>query len=236
VFSVTPNATSNPVLVVQDGESDSGFTIGLPQLIATSGGTALTLDDHNVLVRATGAQKTATSLTAGAPNQKVIEMGNTGADVYLLDTGSSQLWRYPFGVAGFNPSPQAFFTSDKPDLTKAKSFVFDNTSLYILDTSNAVHKFDINTANPESFTVHARTPLKSATAVLTYPGLNYVWVADPASGRIVQMDRSGNYVRTYVSGTASLDLTRMTSIAVGPNGHSLYVLVGSRVLDFPVRP
>jgi hypothetical protein len=236
VFSVTPNATSNPVQVVQDGETDSGFTIGMPQLVATAGGTVLALDDHNTLVRATGASKTATSLTAGAPNQKVVAMENTGPDVYLLDTGSDQLWRYPYGVAGFNPSPQAFFTSNKPDLTKARSFVFDGTSLYVLDSTNAIHKFDIDTANPQPFTVHARTPLRGATTVFTDTGLNYVWVADPASGRIVQLDKSGNYVRTYVSASSAMRLRAMTDMAVGPNGHAIYVLAGSKIFDFPVLP
>ncbi len=236
VFSVTPNATSNPVQVVQDGESDSGFTIGMPELITTAGATALTFDNHNVLVRANGASKTATSLTAGAQNQKVAAIANTGPDVYLLDTGSDQLWRYPYGVAGFNPSPQAFFTSDKPDLTKARSFVFDSTSLYVLDDTNAVHKYDIDTANPQPFVVHARTPLKGATQVFTDAGLNYVWVADPASGRIVQLDKSGNYVRTYVSGSPAMRLRQISSVAVGPNGHTLYVLIGAKVFDFPVLP
>ena len=206
VYSVTPNATSNPGLVVQAGETDSGFTIGVPRQLATAGATALVLDDHSVLVRASGASKTATSLTAGAQNLKVAAIANTGADVYLLDTGSGQLWRYQYGVAGFNPPPQAFFTSNKPDLTHAKSLAFDSSSLYVLSTSGLVRKFDINTANPQPFTVHARTPLRAPSAVFTDVGLNNVWIADPSTGRIVQLDKSGNYQRTYMSGAASMDL------------------------------
>jgi hypothetical protein len=234
VFSVTPNATSNPALVVQAGETDSGFTIGVPQQVATAGATALVLDDHDVLVRATGAAKTATSLTAGAQNLKVAAIANTGPDVYMLDTGSGQLWRYQYGVAGFNPPPQAFFTSNKPDLTRARSLAFDSTSLYVLDTSGVVKKFDIATANPQPFTLHARTPLKAPSAVFTDVGLNNVWVADPPTGRIIQLDKAGNYQRTYMSASSSMNLTKIESIAVGPAGNTLYVLSGSRLYDFPV--
>lgn len=234
VFSVAPNATSNPALVVQAGETDSGFTVGVPQQLASAGTTALVLDDHNVLVRANGTAKTATSLTAGAQNLKVGAIANTGADVYMLDTGSGQLWRYQYGVAGFNPPPQAFFTSNKPDLTHAKSLAFDSSSLYVLDTSGTVRKFDINTANPQPFTIHAPTRLKAPSTVLTDVGLNNVWIADPPTGRIVQFDKAGNYQRTYMSSTSAMKLTRIDSIAVGPAGNTLYVLSGSKLFDFPV--
>jgi hypothetical protein len=234
VYSVTPNATSNPGLVVQAGETDSGFTIGLPRQLATAGSTALVLDDHSVLVRASGTSKTATSLTAGAQNLKVAAIANTGADVYLLDTGSGQLWRYQYGVAGFNPPPQAFFTSNKPDLTHARSLAFDSSSLYVLSTTGSVRKFDINTANPQPFTVHARTPLRAPSAVFTDVGLNNVWVADPPTGRIVQLDKAGNYQRTYMSAASSMDLSKIDSIAVGPAGNTLYVLSGAKLYDFPV--
>jgi hypothetical protein len=234
VFSITPNATSNPALVVQAGETDSGFTVGLPQQLASAGSTALVLDDHDVLVRATGSSKTATSLTAGAQNLKVGAIANTGADVYVLDTGSGQLWRYQYGVAGFNPPPQAFFTSNKPDLTHARSFAFDSSSLFVLDTSGTVRKFDINTANPQPFTVHLRTPLKAPSSLFTNAGLNNVWIADPPTGRIVQLDKSGIYERTYVSASPSMNLTNIEGIAAGPAGKTLYVLSGSRLYDFPV--
>jgi DNA-binding beta-propeller fold protein YncE len=152
----------------------------------------------------------------------------------MLDTGSGQLWRYQYGVAGFNPPPQAFFTSNKPDLTRAKSLAFDSTSLYVLDTSGVVKKFDINTANPQPFAVHARTPLKAPSAVVTDVGLNNVWVADPPTGRIIQLDKAGNYQRTYMSASPAMNLTKIESIAVGPAGNTLYVLSGSRLYDFPV--
>ncbi len=234
VFSIAPNATSNPALVVQAGESDSGFTVGVPQELASAGSTALVLDDHDVLVRANGSAKTATSLTAGAPNLKVGAIANTGADVYVLDTGSGQLWRYQYGVAGFNPPPQAFFTSNKPDLTHAQSLAFDSSSLYVLDNSGSVRKFDINTANPQPFTVRARTPLKAPSTVFTDVGLNNVWIADPPTGRIVQLDKSGKYQRTYISASPSMNLTKIESIATGPSGNTLYVLSGSKLYDFPV--
>jgi sugar lactone lactonase YvrE len=165
---------------------------------------------------------------------KVGAIANTGADVYVLDTGSGQLWRYQYGVAGFNPPPQAFFTSNKPDLTHARSFAFDSSSLFVLDTSGTVRKFDINTANPQPFTVHLRTPLKAPSSLFTNAGLNNVWIADPPTGRIVQLDKSGIYERTYVSASPSMNLTNIEGIAAGPAGKTLYVLSGSRLYDFPV--
>ncbi|HEX6506862.1 MAG TPA: hypothetical protein VF221_04445 [Chloroflexota bacterium] len=234
VFSVTPNATSNPAQVVQAGETDSGFTIGIPQQLASSGNTALVMDDHNVLVRDSAGTKTATSLTLGDQNQKVSTMGSTGPDVYLLDTATSQLWRYPYGVAGFNPPPQAFFSPNKPDLTHSISFAFDGSSLFILDANGTVRKFAFLTGNPQPFTLHLRTPLKHPATLFTVSGSNFLWITDPGSGSVVQVDKSGNYSRTYVTGTGSMDLTHAQSMSVGPAGNTIYLLSGSKLYDFPV--
>jgi hypothetical protein len=104
----------------------------------------------------------------------------------------------------------------------------------VLDNSGSVRKFDINTANPQPFTVRARTPLKAPSTVFTDVGLNNVWIADPPTGRIVQLDKSGNYQRTYISASPSMNLTKIDSIATGPSGNTLYVLSGSKLYDFPV--
>lgn len=237
VFSVTPYSTSNPALILQDGETDSGFTIGMPKHIATDGATALVLDDHNVLVRDAAGVKTAASLPQITQTpQNVVTLGTSDPDVYLLDTANNQLWRYPSAVSGFNPEPAEYFTPGTPNtptLTHAVWFAFDQNALYILQGNGSVQKFDLQ-ANPERFAVNLHTPLQKPLSIFTGPGLNFVWIADPANSRIVQFDKSGSFIRTFRSGTAEMDFSQIRSFAVSSDGHTMYVLCGAKLFAFPV--
>jgi hypothetical protein len=241
VFSVRPYSTSNPDLVVQDGESDSGFTVGMPTQVATDGSSLLILDEHNVLVRDAAGTKTATSLAQPTQTpEKVVAMGSLDPDVYLLDVANGQLWRYPAAVSAFSPPPAGYFTpptASTPNLSHAVSFAFDQSALYILQGDGTVQKFDLQ-ANPQQFTIHLHTPLNKPVSIFTEPGLNYVWIADPANGRILQLDKSGGFVRAFRSGTSAMDFHHILSLAVSPDGRLMYVLCGSttggKLFQFPV--
>jgi hypothetical protein len=226
---VTPNATSNPTQIVTAGETDTGFTFGNPVLIATDGATALVLDDKNVIVRDLAGNKSATSLTPGVPTPHYVEMESSDPDIYLLDTASSQVWRYPYGVSGFNPPPNQYFDTTKPALGDAVSFVYDGNSLYILRGDGSILKFD-NQANPVKFSVNTRLPLSHPVAIYSDQGLKDLWIADPANQRVVEIGKDGSYVRTYTSSA----FASIKSMAVGPAGNTVYVLSGSKLLSFPV--
>jgi len=239
VFSITPNATSNPSLIVTAGDQINGFTVGTPTQIAVDGSTALVLDDRNVLVRDSAGTKTATALTQPAPKVTFAWMAVADPDVYLLDTSNSQLWRYPQAVSFFNPTPQGFFTSNVPSVGQSISFAFDRTYVYLLKRDGTVLKFDILQANPQKWvtdTRSLRTPLQNPVALYPDPNSNFVWIADPANSRIVQFDKSGGYVRSYVSGNSNMDLSQIKSLTVAASGKTTYayVLCGSKVFDFPV--
>jgi hypothetical protein len=235
VFSLTPNATSNPSLIAQTGDQYSGFTVGVPQQLATDGTTALVLDDHNVLVRDAAGVKTATSLTQQGQTQKIVAIVASDPDVYLLDTASNQIWRYPTAVTGFNPAGAAYFVPPStPDLTHAVSLAMDGSSLFVLQGDGQVLKYDYQ-ANRQPFTVSLRLPLRRPTSIFTTATLPSVWIADPANGRILQLSKTGQYLRTYVS-ASPMDLSQLRSFGVSSGGHVMYVLTGSKLYDFSVTP
>jgi hypothetical protein len=227
VFSVTPSSPANPTQIVTAGETDTGYTIGIPTQIATDGATALVLDDKNVIVRDLDGNKSATSLTPGVPNPHYVQMDSSDPDIYLLDTASSQVWRYPYGVSGYTPPANQYFDTTKPPLGNAVSFVYDGLDLYILKSDGTILKFD-NQANPVKFAPNTRTPLNKPVAIYSDQGLKDLWIADPSNKRIVEIGKDGTYVRTYVS-NAFGSATRMV---VGPAGNTVYLLSGSKLLSF----
>ncbi|MGH2448495.1 MAG: hypothetical protein ACRDFS_07830 [Chloroflexota bacterium] len=234
VYSVSSNASHGPTAVVSAGDVVDGFVVHNPVQIAADGTEALILDSTNTLIRDAAGTETATSLASAEPNQSIAAMAVFDPDVYLVDTKNSQLWRYADAVAGYNPTAQAYFTSDIPDLSHASSLAFDTSSTYVLLSSGKVLKYGYLLANTEPFTLNLRTPLGSSASLFTSPGLHYVWIADPAHSRIVQLTPSGRYVRTYLSGTTSMQLGHVSSFSVGPNGNTMYVLTGGRLFDFSV--
>lgn len=237
VLSVKASVSgSNPTTIVHSGEVVSGFTIGTPKQIATAGTTALVFDDHNILVRYQNGARTATALTEPDQGEKIVAMSTEDPDVYLLDRGSSQVWRYPAATTAVNPTAMSYFgAAAPPHLQHAVSLAMDGTDMYILLSNGTVLKYD-NFANARKFTIHLRTPLRNPTIISTASGLPDLWIADPAQGRIVQINKSGGYVRSYVSRTASMNLHNLKAMAIGPAGNTLYVVVGSKLLDFTVTP
>jgi hypothetical protein len=234
VLSYSTNSTSSsPTTIVESNEVDSNFTIGTPLYITSDNATALVLDDHNTLVRYSNGTKTATTLTQPSPNEHIISMQTEDPDVYTLDTANSQIWRYPFAVTGYNPRSEGYFQPTAPDFHHAVAFAMDGTDVFVLQSDGTVDKYD-NQALRQPFTAQLRTPFKHATLITTDPGLKDLWIADPATGRIIQLDKSGTYVRTYESGTHSFSFSTITSIAIGPDGNTLYVVAGNILYKFNV--
>ncbi len=235
VFSVTAQPNQNPAQVSVAGDQYSGFTFGTPQLLATSGTTAYILDNNNVLLRDTAGTTSATSLASGTqtttPKYTAMDATPDG-NVFLLDSAGDQVWRFSNGA----PPPATYWDSNPPTLKDAVSFAFDSSYLYILKSTGGVLKYDLaNVPQPHQFTTNLKTPLTHPTMIYTDAAQKYVWIADPAHSRILQLQKDGTYVRTYLS-AGPMDLSRMKGMTVGPAGNTVYVMAGSKLYDFPVTP
>jgi hypothetical protein len=237
VYSVT--GTSSPTQIIQAGEQDSGFTVGTPVQLTTSGSTALVLDDANTLINYQGGTKTAQSLQPKSSAEKIVQMVNMGSDIYVLDVNGSQVWKYAGAAVGTSAPVQGFFSGTTPNISQAVSLVLDDKSMYILNRDGSVLKFNLSNAASQQFTVQLRAglaKLNSPNYIFTDAGLKYVWIADPKNSRIIQLDKQGRYDRTYWSGTNAMDLTQMRALAVPPGGKTIYVLAGQKVFNFPLQP
>lgn len=236
VFSITPGSKTPATEIIQDGEQITGIAAGTPVQLTNDGATALVLDDKTNLISDNNGTKAAQTLAqpANTPT-KPSGMASVDPDIYILDPANSQVWRYPGAAGGLSPTPQGFFPSPGPKLGDAVGITMDGTSMWILERSGNVLKYDMQ-AHQQPFSLSLRLPLKNPNAIYTDAGLNYVWIADPANQRIVQVDKAGHYSRSYASGTAAINLSQVKSIAVPPGGKTLYVLTSSKLYSFPVVP
>lgn len=236
VYSLPPTPGASPTVIVQSGDQYNGFTIGTPQEVGSAGPIALVYDDHNTLVRDNAGNKTAVSLTQPSPAQKITQMVGFNTDIYLLDVAGNQIWRYPDSAVANNP-PTGFFSPNTPDIGQAVSFTVDSTDMYILKTNGQVLKYDEQSAGQQKYSPSFRQPLTKPSFIFTDDGLKYIWIADPGTGRIVQINKAtGAYVRAYVSGSAGMDLSSIKGLTVQSGGKTLYVLTGNKIYSFPIAP
>jgi hypothetical protein len=238
VYSVAPNSapSSSPTQIVQASETDSGIQVGTPMEIATAGAIALVLDDSNNLVLDNAGTKTAFGLTKASPAQHVTAMVANGTDVYMLDAVGGQIWKYASAASGVNSSPTGLFSATT-DLSQAVSLTNDDAALYIMMKDGSVVKYDYQGNKQTIAMPQLRVPLQNPTAIFTDAGLAYLWIADPANNRVIQVNKkTGKYVRSYVPGTTAIDFTGISALVVPPNGKTLYVLSRKKLVDFPVTP
>jgi len=162
-------------------------------------------------------------------------MASFDPDVYLLDAANNKIWRYAGAAGGSSQTPTSFFASPSTKLNSPISLALDDTSVYALQSDGTVQKFD-NQGNAQKFSMNLRVPLKNPVSIFTDAGLNYVWIADPGNQRIVQVDKNGNYVRSYAASTKAMDFSRLRTVSVFSKGSTIYVLAGTKIFDFPLAP
>ncbi|MBM2809246.1 MAG: hypothetical protein HW416_5 [Chloroflexi bacterium] len=117
-------------------------------------------------------------------------------DLFLVDTGASQVWRYPARAVGALGS--IVLTSDQePRLSSVVDLATDG-NLYLLFGDGQIEKLAPGGAVlPFDGEVPDR-PLRNAVAVYAHPDLDRIWVLDPVESRVVEFTVEGRYTRQYV--------------------------------------
>jgi hypothetical protein len=141
------------------------------------------------------------SLGSASEWQFPTEITNFDERLYILDNGAASIWKYfPDGENLLPREDERTLTLPDADLAHARdlaiysedgslALVYDDGRIRYYDTLSGRIKWDELTLLQNGFTV----PLFSPTAVkMIGPGANAsVFVADPGSGRIVEIGRGG---------------------------------------------
>jgi hypothetical protein len=116
---------------------------------------------------------------------------------YVLEREASKIWRYA-GVEGGYGSKQDWLTAGtEPDLTSIFSWTIDG-SIWFLSETGKVFKFTRGNQDTLSFT-DVIPQLSRPTAIYTNEELKFVYLLERETGRIVVVDKEGNYQAQYFS-------------------------------------
>jgi hypothetical protein len=158
--------------------------------------------------------------------QRIGPAAATYDDLFLLDTGRAEIWRYPSrlpGAAGIVVADAA----REPALGTAVDLATDG-NLYVLLPDGRIGKLASGGGRlPFNGTVPDR-PLAAPVALFAHPDLDRVWVLEPSAGRVVELSNQGVYLRQYVF--APEMLRNAVGLHADPRARELRVLTPQDVL------
>ena len=141
----------------------------------------------------------------GTAKKKVIEKTWDGdilayaytGNVYLLDKNANIIWRYQGTGDGFGAKQNWIAPKITPDFKNAKQIVIDGTIWVLSDPFN-ISRF--SQGSPQSFKPQGVYPgIVNIAAIHSNEENKYIYLLDKENGRIVVLEKNGNYKAQYVS-------------------------------------
>jgi hypothetical protein len=152
-------------------------------------------------------------------------------DLYILDSGANEIWRYPAGPNGYTTQPQRYFTDYVPELADAIDMEIDtNGNIYVLHGSGRITKYFFGRLEVFEFEALPQ-PLSRPSAIFLNlsPFDRAFFITDPGWGSIYTTTLTGDFLQNYkdaedtvfeaVSGVYNLDQPPHTYFTAGNGLH-----------------
>jgi hypothetical protein len=168
---------------------------------------------------------------------RVVAGGGYAGNLYLLDAGKSQIYKYLPSAAGY-PGPVTDYLQTPVDLSTGVDMAIDG-HIYVLQANGEVIKLLRGEKQPFPMT-GLDVPLKDPRAIFCTEAVASVYVVDAGEQRIVQFSKEGTFQRQFrYGGQEEPDLfadLRDVSVAEGETLARVYVLARNRLVVFPLPP
>jgi hypothetical protein len=154
-------------------------------------------------------------------------------DLYVLDSGANEIWRYRAGASVYNSAPQRYFTDYVPDLSDAVDLAIDtNGNFYVLHGSGRVEKFFNGRPEPFEF-IGLPQPISRATAFFINLSLydRTLFVTNPNNGSLYSTALNGTFLANYKDVNNAIFST-LTGIYIQDRPPYIYVSAGSDLYYF----
>lgn len=155
--------------------------------------------------------------------QSIVDMKVYNNNIYLLDAGKGQIWKYLPTEDGY-ASKSAYFQSEAYAI-RARSFAFDQ-SIYVAQ-AKLLTKYTSGLQDGFSPQYPGAEPMISRVITSSDDELVYVW--DKEKGVIISLTQDGAYQRTY---EADL-LKKAASVEVYQK--NAYALLGPKLYQLPLK-
>lgn len=154
-------------------------------------------------------------------------------DLYVLDAGAGEIWRYPAGTDSYNSIPQRYFTDVEPDLSDAIDMAIDtNGNIYVLHASGRISKYFLG--RPEVFEFQGLPqPLARPSAFhLTLSLFDRAFlIADPGGGHLYVTALTGTFLSNYKDTENSI-FNALSGVFNQDRPSVVYITAGNRLYYF----
>ena len=119
-----------------------------------------------------------------------------GGNLYIVDQGANQIWRYRPGSTGYEGDPEPYFASGKqPDMTGVQAVAIDG-NVWLLFADGRLLKFFAG--DQRNFDFQGLPSKLSAPTALAVPlEGDHVYILDAGNARIVETTKEGKFLRQF---------------------------------------
>lgn len=220
--------------VVSTGASVGGYVVGglwkMTWVAAmdnrVSSGLLVVTDDRRLLEHSPRRGLRLLALAGTERWQQPAAMASYRGNLYILDGGANQIFRYAPTANGYDNAPDEWFSPAKVrDLRGAVDMAIDG-AIYILYGTGRLEKFRLG--DKQAFSLEGLAqPLQQPAALYTDVDdeTKHVYVADPGAKRVVQFDKDGKFVRQFRFAEGNF-FARITDLRVDEANARLYFTAG----------
>lgn len=153
--------------------------------------------------------------------------------VYLLDTGVGQVWKYTL-VGGELGGGGSYFRSAFNPLKESIDLAIDG-AVYVLQKNGTVLKYFGRQPQPYAITGLPDPFVKVAALAVSGPDQfrGSVFVLDGVAGSVVELDKTGKFVRQYRG--ANDEFADAQDMSYDPTSNTIYVATKDKLFSFLVQ-
>src|SRR3989339_113087 len=156
--------------------------------------------------------------------QNVVDMGEYYGNLYLLDKGAKQIWKYVAGTTNFSNRNAYLPQSSEADIEKATSISIDG-AIYVLLSDGQVLKYVTQTKKEFQLT-GLDVALNNPSQIQSYEDFKNIYILDATNKRVVVFDKNGKYQKQYLSDSWN----NLKAFYVDSTEKNLYVINGTEIL------
>ncbi|WKZ25378.1 MAG: hypothetical protein QY322_03220 [bacterium] len=145
-------------------------------------------------------------------------------NIYTLGINDNQIYRYSGSQGGFSSKSSWLAPGIEMDLSKVTDVAIDG-SIWAISSSGKVTKFTLG--NPQSISLKGISEqLINPTAIYTNENLKYVYILEKDRGRVVVLEKNGNFKMQYIND----EIKNTTDLVVSEKENKIILLTGPKLL------
>lgn len=155
--------------------------------------------------------------------QDITGMASYYGNLYLLDKGEGQIWKYAGNGSSFSGA-MSYLGREEEGFKTGQAIAIDG-AIYILTTNGEIWKYAMGVK--QDFVISGLDyDFNNPSAINAKEELSNIYILDQANKRMVALDKEGKYMKQYISE----EWTNLKNLTVSLN-QKAYLINGSEILE-----